>query len=90
MAQALSERTSLFHDSDFFFDVDLFFLKIVYWICYSVASVYVLVSLIIESYGILASQAGIEAAPRALKIEVLTTGPPGKSPRDCVGGIQLW
>ena len=90
MAQALSERTSLFHDSDFFLMWTFFFLKIVYWICYSVASVYVLVSLIIESYGILASQAGIEAAPRALKNEVLTTGPPGKSPRDCVGGIQLW
>ena len=34
-----------------------------------------------EACGILAPQSGIEPTPPALKDEVLTTGPPGKSPR---------
>ena len=33
-----------------------------------------------EACGILASRPGIEPAPPALEGEVLTTGPPGKSP----------
>ena len=33
-----------------------------------------------EACGILAPQPGIEPAPPALECEVLTTGPPGKSP----------
>ena len=32
-----------------------------------------------EARGILAPQPGIEPAPPALEVEVLTTGPPGKS-----------
>ena len=32
-----------------------------------------------EACGILAPWPGIEPAPRALEVEVLTTGPPGKS-----------
>ena len=34
-----------------------------------------------EAYGILAPQPGIEPTPPALEGEVLTTGPPEKSPR---------
>ena len=33
-----------------------------------------------EAYGILAPRPGIEPTPPALEGEVLTTGPPGKSP----------
>ena len=33
-----------------------------------------------EACGILAPQPGIEPAPPALESEILTTGPPGKSP----------
>ena len=34
-----------------------------------------------QAYGVLAPQPGIKPSPPALEGEVLTTGPPGKSPR---------
>ena len=40
-----------------------------------------------EACGILAHHPGIKPAPPALEDEVLTTGPPGKSPHSCI--VQL-
>ena len=38
----------------------------------------------LKAFGILAFQPGIEPTPLALKGEVLTTGPPGKSPHAAI------
>ena len=48
--------------------------------CYSIASVLCFVFFGQEAYGTLAPQPGIEPAPSTLEGEVLTIGPPGKSP----------
>ena len=42
-----------------------------------------------EACGILASCPGIKRAPPALEGEVLTTEPPGKSPRSCIVEIEF-
>ena len=42
-----------------------------------------------EACGILASCPGIKPAPPALEGEVLTTEPPGKSPRSCIVEIEF-
>ena len=49
-----------------------------YWICYSVASVFMIWSFGLEAHGILGPWPGNEPSPLTLEGEVLTTGPPGK------------
>ena len=53
--------------------------KSIYWICYSISSVFMFSFLDHETCGILAPWPGIKPAPSALEGEVLTTGPPGKA-----------
>ena len=43
-----------------------------------------------KAYGISTPQPGIEPAPPALESEVLTTGPPGKSPHVTLKVISHW
>ena len=50
-----------------------------YWICYNVASVFMIWIFDLEVHGILGPWPGIEPSPLALESEVSTTGPPGKS-----------
>ena len=78
-----------------FFLFLFFFLKIILmWTIFKVFIEFVTILLLFyvffwffghEACGILAPRPGIEPAPPALEGEVLTTGPPGKSPK-----IQLW
>ena len=67
--------------------LDLFFFwcrpfKKSYWICYNIVSVWCCDFFGCEACGILVPWLGIEPAPSALEGEVLSTGPPGKSPTD--------
>ena len=55
------------------------FLKSLYWVCYSTASVLCFVFFGPEACGIIAPWPGIKPEPPALKGEVLASGPPGKS-----------
>ena len=70
-----------------FFDVDHF--KSLYWICYNIALGFFF-SFDPEACGILAAWLGIELPPPALECEVLTTGPPGKSPSYPSAGVWMW
>ena len=58
-----------------FFDVDHFLS--LYWICYSIASVFWF--FVFKACGILAPWPGVEPPPPALEAKVPTPGPPGKS-----------
>ena len=57
----------------------IFFFWSLYWICYNIASVLCFGFFGCKACEILAPWLGIKPAPPALKGEVLTTGPPGKS-----------
>ena len=57
--------------------------KITYLIYYNIASVLCFQFFGNEAYGILAPQPGIEPTPPALEGEILTTGPAGKSRKEC-------
>ena len=54
--------------------------KSLYWICYNIGSIYIFGFFDHVACGISAPQPGIETIHSTLEGEVLTTGPPGKSP----------
>ena len=73
--------------------MDLFLLS-PYWICYNITSVLCFGFFGWEACGILVPQPGIEPELPALEDEVLTTGPPQKSPssfwRACSINLSSW
>ena len=75
----LSTKSYFFFLRDFF-AVDHFLTF--YWICYKIASVLCFGFLASRNVGgILSPRPGIKPTPLALEGEVLTAGPPGKSPK---------
>ena len=64
----------------FFFLMWTIFLKSLYWICYNIVSVVCLLVFWPQGMWDLSFLRGIKPAPPTMEDEILTTGPPGKSP----------